>query len=535
MTDIEVDPFTQMAQQLPQETETVIVGNGPSALILSYILHGHIPFYSTSRPHPDPIIRQKLFDSPCLLDVDVADLTAHFSASRISYSTQALPVNVLLDTLIRPLADTEPGRFESCVQWRYEPEKSIPHIVLGNTAHAGGQWSDNPVDASWDIGTLSYAEMLSLPGYGFEQYYQEVHQRPPTEFYRPTRREVAQYVAIYPTIVRIEEAVYNSTAVGNISRVKEGFLIGSHNITCKNLVLGSGIFSHLIPPRPLLRCMVEPPPPMVWREAAPVLVIGSGFTAADIILSTLPNRKVVHIYKWSPDQHPSPLSACHRQAYPEYASVYRRMKLGATRSPTAKGVSMRDTIYEGFPNTVVTRVRRTDHSFIVDLQTHDGEAYQREIANLEYAIGRRGSLSYLDKELAAEILGPNANPMVQISGQTLRAKMEYNLMITPSVYAIGSLTGDSLIRFALGGCLFAAREIMKGTEHSRGLSDRIQAISRCHLITPPKSPQQEVSDEDYDLPDENGHFGMTYSETPVSPLSEDMHPGLWRGSSPVVA
>ena len=521
MSSIETAPSAPMAHQLPRDTNTVIVGNGPSALILSSILHGHVPYYNTSRPHPDPIIHQKILHSRCLLNIDVADLTAHFNASRISYSTQALPINVLLDTLLRPLADTDPGQHQTCVQWRYEPEKAIPHLVLGNTPHAGGQWSDNPVDASWDIGTLSYAEMLSLPGYSFEQYYQEVHQRLPTEFYRPTRREVAQYLAIYPTMVRIEDTIHNSTTVGNISRTRKGFLVGSHNITCKNLVLGSGIFSHLIPPRPLLRCMVEPPPPMAWRQNFPVLVIGSGFTAADIILSTIPNRKVVHIYKWSLDEHPSPLRACHRQAYPEYASVYRRMKLAAVaHSVKAKGVHTQESIYEGFSNTVITRVHKTERSFIVDLQTPEGDIFQREVANLEYAIGRRGSLSYLDNELAAELFGSRVDPATQISGQTLRAVIENSLMVASNVFAIGSLTGDSLIRFAFGGCLFAAKEIMKGIDHLGDLPQPTRVISRYHLITPPKSPQQGVVEDSCNLPDENGHFGMSGLKTPVSPTSE---------------
>ena len=76
-------------------------------MILSYILHGHIPYYSANPPHPDPLLHAKLRHAAPLLDVDVVTLTEHFAASRLSYSTQALPVNVLLDTLIRPSVDVE--------------------------------------------------------------------------------------------------------------------------------------------------------------------------------------------------------------------------------------------------------------------------------------------------------------------------------------------------------------------------------------------------------------------------------------------
>lgn len=131
--------------QWPEQVDTIVVGNGPSALILSFILHGNIPYYNSVHPHPDPILHQRLQQAPCLLDVDISELTSHFAASRISYSTQALPINVLLDTLLRPLADTDPGEHKSCVEWRYEPLRKVEHLVLGDTTNAGGQWADNPV------------------------------------------------------------------------------------------------------------------------------------------------------------------------------------------------------------------------------------------------------------------------------------------------------------------------------------------------------------------------------------------------------
>ena len=316
---------------IPSDVDTVVVGNGPSALILSYILHGNIPYYNPSRPHPDPILHRKLSQSPCLLDIDVTDLTAHFSASRLSYSAQALPINVLLDTLLRPLADTDPGKYDTCVEWRFEEDKSVTHVVLGNTAQAGGQWADNPVSASWDIGALSYAEMLSLPGYSFEDHHWEIHGSKLPEFHRPTRREVAHYLSVYPDAVKIKDAIYTSIEVGDVHRIDNGFYVGSHDVSCKYLVLASGVFSHLVPPRKLLQPLVNPPASIV-SEDAPILVVGSGFTAADVILSTPHERKVIHIFKWDPEEHPSPLKACHPRAYPEYASVYRRMKLAARKA-----------------------------------------------------------------------------------------------------------------------------------------------------------------------------------------------------------
>jgi len=240
-----------MARDLPTEVDTLIIGNGPSALILSYILHGHIPFYNVDSPHPDSILHEKLKKSPSLIELDVDYLTEHFLASRYSYSTQALPVNVLLDALIRPYGETEGTA--TCVKWTYDPARAVSHVIVGNTKEAGGQWVDNPVEASWDIGALSYAGMLSLPGYTFAQHYESRHGQPLPFYMRPTRREVASYFAAYPQQVSISDTVYNGIELSAIVREGSGFYVASHDMRCQRVVLATGIFSEMIPPRPLLQ------------------------------------------------------------------------------------------------------------------------------------------------------------------------------------------------------------------------------------------------------------------------------------------
>ena len=457
-------------KHVPRNVNAVIVGNGPSALILSYIFHGHIPYYNASNPHPDPILHLKLSRSPCLLDINVDDLTAHFGPSRFSYSHQALPVNVLLDTLVRPLADTHPSEYQSCLEWRFKENCQINHVVVGNTGHAGGQWADNPVSTSWDIGALSYAEMLSLPGYSFKEHYTSIHDgKPLPDFHRPTRREVAEYLSTYPKAVGIKDAVYTGITLDGISRTEQGFYVASHDIFCKNLVLASGTFSSLTPARPLLQPLKNMPAASSCADA-PLLIIGSGFTAADVIISTPPNRKIIHIYKWDPENHPSPLRACHRSAYPEYAKVYRRMKLAARQALGADVVSPfpgkngpfseHDGNYEGLPNTYINDVHIRDQCATLWLETGDKRLIKREVSNMEYVIGRRGSLDYLNKHIREEVLG-SIDEGIPISGQTFRPKTEKNVEVAPQIFAIGSLTGDSLVRFAYGGCVLAAKWIIK--------------------------------------------------------------------------
>jgi hypothetical protein len=446
-------------------------GNGPSALILSYILHGHIPYYVGG--HHDAILNAKLLQEPNLLHL-TPDLYAHFSSS-LRYSTQALPVNTLLDTLIRPNGDTELNP-KSCIEWRYEPQKAVPHVAIGEARHAGGQWADNPVSASADIATLSYAEQLSLLGYSYADHVARQEKQDQCDFVRPSRTEFADYLRAYPAAVGIADAVYSGMRVDNVYRTVDGFIVGSLGLRCKHLVLASGTFTVNIPPPSMLTPIAQ-----LDSRPAPLLVIGSGFSAADIIISAPPTRRIIHIFKWAPQQRPSPLRACHHSAYPEYATVYRQMKLsaiasmknGTVRSPMARRKSnpffqKRDwDLYEGLPNAEILHVSlpETTGTASITIRLSSGEQITREVGGLEYVVGRRGTLNFLSSDLRTEILtNPDqilpVDPQVLISGRSLRTKAEASLEVAKNVFITGSLTGDSLIRHAIGGCVFTAGRIL---------------------------------------------------------------------------
>jgi hypothetical protein len=440
-------------------------------LILSYILHGHIPYYVGG--HHDTILDAKLCRQPNLLHL-TPDLHAHF-ASSLRYSTQALPVNTLLDTLIRPNADTELNP-TSCVQWRYEPEKAVSHVAIGDTAHAGGQWADNPVSASANIGALSYAEQLSLPGYSYEDHIAKRETQDQCDFVRPSRIEVADYLRAYPEGAGIADAVFAGIKIEHVRRTQDGFAIGSLGIRCKHLVLASGTFTVNIPP-PLSLAPVA----QLNTIQQPLLVIGSGFSAADVIISAPAARRIIHIFQWAPEKRPSPLRGCHHTAYPEYATVYRQMKLaviasnksrvvkssGTRRKSSVLGQNRNWDLYEGLPNAEVIDVSISEEggAATITVRLVNGEEITREVGGLDYVVGRRGTLDFLSHELRTEILTSMdqvlpINTRALISGRTLRTKAESSLEVAKNVFITGSLTGDSLIRHAVGGCVFAAGRIM---------------------------------------------------------------------------
>lgn len=466
--------------------DTVIVGTGPSALILSFILHGNVPYYDPEHPHPDPILHKKLSQSPCLLQLDVQDLTAHFDASRISYSTQALPINVLLDTLLRPLSDVEPGEYPPSLVWKYEPDRAVKHILIGDAPQTGGQWASNPVDASWDIGTLSYLEQLSLPKYTVFDHFKSSPKSLAFGCERPTRRQIADYLAAYPAAVGIQDSIKVGTASG-ISRADDGFHIASHNLRCRHLVLASGIFTKPIPPQAQLQGLEGLKSQDGDRE--PLLVIGSGFSAADVILSSIEKRKIIHVFRWMPDERPSPLQACHPQAYPDYAGVYRQMKR-ATRKQTGDDNLISPTPrkqkqffdewiwsdhYVGLANAEIANVELLPDAAIVHFRLPDGEQVTHRVSSLAHVIGRRGSLAYLSQSLRREVTsspGQSADGYQEmeddfpVSSRTLRDKVEISDQVAPNVFVIGSLTGDSLIRFGYGSCVESAGIIISNGEGS---------------------------------------------------------------------
>ena len=483
--------------------------------------------YNLSNPHPDPILHEKLKDTESLLDVNVDFLTEHFYASRFNYSTQALPVNVLFDTLIRPYGETEER--STCVRWDYDPSRAVSHAVVGNTRRPGGQWVDNPVQASWDIETLSYARMLSLPGFSFDDFYKESHGVDLPFYQRPSRRLVADYLALYPSRVGIEDSIYNGVGLSEGRRCPSGFHFASHNIKCKHLILASGVFNNLLPPQPLLKPLSILPSDLEARSEHPILVIGSGFSAADVIISTPARERIIHIFKWDPAKAPSPLRACHQQAYPDYAGVYRRMKLAALSSSTSRDRRPRTSRrrssvfdlsrdwtsnYEGLPNTEIIDINMFTSSAVVTLRNGVQEVFERTVSRLAYVVGRRGSLSYLDSNLLEEIgvTGDNAS---LLSGQTLRRQAGENLEVVQNMFIVGSLTGDSLIRFAYGSCAYASGKIMSGQIRAvQAPSQRMSDLARPQTPTSTAIPNGSPMMHGLDGHNSSPHIRKEHDSSP---------------------
>jgi len=135
-----------------------------------------------------------------------------------------------------------------------------------------------------------------------------------------------------------------------------------------------------------------------------------------------------------------------------------------------------ESIYEGLPNAEILEVTRHTDKSIVKIRLESGDIIERAVGHLEYVVGRRGSLSYLDPELRNEVLGDGPldmptdrdNSSTLISGRTLRAEAEADLEVAPNVFITGSLAGDSLVRHAVGGCVYVAGLVLDPARQSTG-------------------------------------------------------------------
>jgi hypothetical protein len=127
------------------------------------------------------------------------------------------------------------------------------------------------------------------------------------------------------------------------------------------------------------------------------------------------------------------------------------------------------SLYEGLPNAEILDVSLTENTGAptVTIRLSSGTTKTCKVGGLAYVVGRRGSLDFLSSDLCAELLGSSDETVTisasqtLISGRTLRPKSESSLEVAKNVFIIGSLAGDSLIRHAVGGCVFAAGRILK--------------------------------------------------------------------------
>ncbi|KAG5836410.1 hypothetical protein ANANG_G00254380 [Anguilla anguilla] len=181
----------------------VVIGNGPSGICLSYLLSGYVPYPSPEGSHPNPILQRKLQQQPhlSLLEQDLEYLCEGLEGRSSN------PVAVLFDSLLLPDSDFG-ADYPSPLQWRYEPERAVPHVVLGK-GPPGGAW--HAMEGS--MLTLSLANWMELPGLKLKDWVREKRRSRPT----PTE-EIASYYQHYVSLMGLQDRFACGTTVTSLQR-----------------------------------------------------------------------------------------------------------------------------------------------------------------------------------------------------------------------------------------------------------------------------------------------------------------------------
>lgn len=251
------------------------LGNGPSALFLSFLLHGNVPYYDPSSsygPHPDIVLNRLLqpyiydergLSKLSLLDaVRDAEILNYIELGYSSFfSANTSPASLLLDALVASdeasFASLETK--ETRIKWVHDKDAVVEHVVLGSSLTPGGQWSSGNTPDDTEEKSLSYAEMLSLPGFSFTEFYRSFVKSQEDgllSFTRPKRGDIAKYYDEYSKVMGLRPSFRLGTIVTNVelsssdSSSSNVYTVDytdvtdntKHSIKTWRIVLASGVF-----------------------------------------------------------------------------------------------------------------------------------------------------------------------------------------------------------------------------------------------------------------------------------------------------
>ncbi|XP_070693983.1 oxidative stress induced growth inhibitor 1 [Pempheris klunzingeri] len=490
----------------------VIIGNGPSGICLSYLLSGYTPYLSPEASHPNPLLHSKLEEQPhlSLLEQDLEYLCEGLEGRSSN------PVAVLFDSLLLPDSDFGLDH-TSPLEWRYEPERAVPHLVLGK-GPPGGAW--HAMEGS--MLTLSLANWMELPGLKLKDWMREKRRNVRND--RATPAEIASYYQHYVSQMSLEQSFACGTTVTSVTRQpgnqegspcwrvtglqhREGEELGDgssvteevpFSLLAHNVVLATG--THDIPAR--LGVEGESLPFVChsfWElEAAisrgeldqssdPVLVVGAGLTAADAVLAAHHlSTPVYHAFRRSvtdpglifnqlpkllyPEYHkvhqmmtrqqyqPSPPPQHHAQNHHDHSTPSSPPSLSQSSSTTSSCPSCYPG-YLSFPRHRVVAFR-PDHKCV--LESDSGQRTVVQVSKALVLIGAHPNLSFLEDN--GRPLGINPNDPITCRRNPIEVDPFTNSVVAaegPGMYAMGPLVGENFVRFLKGGALAIASDLAK--------------------------------------------------------------------------
>ncbi|XP_028174694.1 oxidative stress-induced growth inhibitor 1-like isoform X1 [Ostrinia furnacalis] len=301
-------------------------------MVTSFMLAGNVP-YLKRVPEDLPIddmLRARLSNLPegqNLYETDLLEL-----AEGLEGRSQN-PIPLLMDNLLRPCADLGIPA-DPLIEWKYDVEKQISHIVLGR-GPPGGAWHTFPPG----VRTLSPGAWLSLP---------------PLAAAAPGRlraRAVADYCRRYVRVCRLQRYFRSGAVVTSVTRaprvaaprcvascpLQAGFWVSGFDVCegrafrylCRRVVVacGAGARPNSLPhATDALHALADIEQALTelgdCGGTHTALVVGSGASAADAVgAARARGVRALHVHR----APPAALARLDPQEYPDYCQVYKMM------------------------------------------------------------------------------------------------------------------------------------------------------------------------------------------------------------------
>lgn len=174
-------------------------------------------------------------------------------------------------------------------------------------------------------------------------------------------------------------------------------------------------------------------------ESKPLLIIGCGLTAVDVLLLCQQySIPVLHVFRRSIDDYDLILNQLPASLYPEYERIKDSMKTSC---------QIRSWSYQCFPQSEIISLNE-NHSI--------------QIRNLRTQTTNEFEISFIARLTGTDIDLPFFSPFDRTKSTELDLNpYTYECLHFENVYAIGALAGDRLVRFLQGGAFACAGNLMK--------------------------------------------------------------------------
>nr|XP_056718592.1 oxidative stress-induced growth inhibitor 1 [Euleptes europaea] len=483
---------THLDQNSAKPVPVVIIGNGPSGICLSYLLSGYIPYVRRGSVHPNPILQRKLEETP---EIPIFDQDIKYLSEGLEGRSSS-PVALLFDALLRPDTDFG-GSADSVLTWWHQPDKAVPHLVLGKNL-PGGAW--HSIEGS--MFTLSRGDWMELPGLQFKDWMSR--KKRGFRNNRATAGDIVQYYQYYVANKGLKNNFLCETVVTSVKSLGavadytnhdsrdgdsrwdpsekpqdngEGFrslfqvdgfvttINGTQpfSVYAENVVLATGTYDS-----PSWLGVQGETLPFVHHKLSaledavrnkeigmmsdPILIVGAGLTAADAVLfahhCSIP---VIHAFRRSVSDPALIFNQLPKTMYPEYHKVHQMMK-----EQVASGPGLYES-YISLPEHHIVSFTEDRKCIFRD------KSSRQKVYNVSMAfvlIGSNPNLSYLPNngvDLAVDCeqsVSSKRNP-IDVDPFTYESVHEKGL------YAMGPLAGDNFVRFVQGGALAIANSLLK--------------------------------------------------------------------------